>query len=52
MWAQAMHNKFSRGSFSVEDMIKVSDFLDCELYMDMGNNQKIIFDISDLRDKE
>jgi transcriptional regulator with XRE-family HTH domain len=46
---QALTNKFNRGSFSAEDLIKVADFLDCELAFNLPNDQKIVFDISDIR---
>lgn len=48
---QSMQNKFSRGSFSAEDLIKIADFLDCTLTFDIDKNQKIILDKSDLRNK-
>lgn len=49
MTPQALHNKFNRGSFSAEDLIKISIFLDSELAVTLSSNQKISFDISDIR---
>lgn len=46
---QSMQNKFSRGSFSAEDLIKIADFLDSTLEFSIDDKQKIIFDSSDLR---
>jgi DNA-binding Xre family transcriptional regulator len=47
--AQSMQNKFSRGSFSAEDLIKISEFLDCTLSFEVDNHQKIILDSTDIR---
>nr|DAU59613.1 MAG TPA: hypothetical protein [Caudoviricetes sp.] len=46
-----MQNKLNRGSFSAEDLIKISDFLDCTLAFEVGGQQKIILDTSDIREK-
>lgn len=46
---QSMQNKFNRGSFSAEDLIKISEFLDCTLAFDVDGSQKIILDKSDIR---
>jgi len=48
---QSMQNKLNRGSFSAEDLIKISDFLDCTLAFEIDNTQKIILDASDIRTK-
>jgi len=48
---QSMQNKLARGSFSSEDLIKVADFLDCTLAFEINDTQKIILDISDIREK-
>ncbi len=45
---QSMRNKFNRGSFSAEDLIKISDFLDATLCLDV-DGQKITLDTNDLR---
>jgi len=47
---QALTNKFLRGSISADDLIKISAFLGCELAITF-DNQKIIFDESDLSEK-
>lgn len=46
---QSLQNKFNRGSFSAEDLIKVSNFLECTLAFEIDENQKIILDGSDIR---
>lgn len=48
---QSMQNKLARGSFSAEDLIKIADFLDCTLAFNVNDNQKIILDTADLRNK-
>ena len=47
---QSMQNKLARGSFSAEDLIKISDFLECTLAFEIDENQKIILDKSDIRE--
>ena len=47
--AQALINKFNRGSFSAEDLIKIVAFLDGELAFTLPNGQKINLDLSDIR---
>ncbi|MDD3185959.1 MAG: helix-turn-helix domain-containing protein [Anaerostipes sp.] len=49
MSPQSLQNKLNRGSFSAEDLIKISDFLDCTLSFEVGDNQRIILDTSDIR---
>lgn len=46
---QAMRNKMSRNSFYAEDLIKIADFLDCELAFILSENQKITLGSEDLR---
>jgi transcriptional regulator with XRE-family HTH domain len=46
---QALTNKFNRGSFSAEDLIKIADFLGCELAFILSDAQKITLDVSDIR---
>jgi transcriptional regulator with XRE-family HTH domain len=46
---QAMRNKMSRNSFYAEDLIKIADFLDCELAFILSENQKISLGSEDLR---
>lgn len=49
---QSMRNKFNRGSFSAEDLIKISEFLECKLIIDAGEGIKIPLTIDDLRINE
>ena len=49
MSPQAMRNKLNRGSFSAEDLIRVSMFLDAELSFRVSDNQSIVLDENDLR---
>lgn len=51
MSPQAMRNKFSRNSFSSADLIKISEFLGCELVFIAGENQ-IRLEMSDLKNNE
>lgn len=46
---QSMQNKFNRGSFSAEDLIKICDFLNCSLVFEIDNVQKIVLDTQDIR---
>lgn len=45
---QALSNKFSRDSFSAEDLIKVSEALGCELAFVSGDI-KIVLDMEDIK---
>lgn len=47
---QSMQNKFNRGSFSAEDLIKISEFANCTLAFEVDGSQKIILDKSDIRE--
>ena len=47
---QSLSNKFSRGSFSAEDLIKISDFLGCTLAFEIDDVQKTILDKTDIRE--
>ena len=49
MSPQAMRNKLNRGSFSAEDLIRVSMFLDSELSFRVSDNQSIVLDENDIR---
>jgi len=51
MSPQSLRNKFNRGSFSAEDLIKISGFLNCTLAFELGERQKIILDKSDIREQ-
>ena len=44
----AVSNKFYRDSFSAEDLIKIADCLGFE-HAFINDNQKIIFDLSDIK---
>jgi DNA-binding Xre family transcriptional regulator len=46
---QAMRNKFSRGSFSADDLIKLSTFLGAELLFRSVDGQVITLDERDLQ---
>ena len=46
---QSMQNKFNRGSFSAEDLIKIADFVRCPLSFEVADNQKIVLDTEDIR---
>jgi transcriptional regulator with XRE-family HTH domain len=45
---QSMSNKFSRDSFSAEDLIKIADFLGYSLAF-VGDKQSIVFELNDIR---
>ena len=47
---QSLANKFNRGSFSAADLIKIADFLDCELSFILPDNQRIQPTTDDLRE--
>lgn len=47
---QALSNKFYRDSFSADDLIKIADFLHCDLAFNVDNKLHIILDSSDLRE--
>ena len=44
---QAIRNKFSRDSFSADDLINISQFLNCKLSM-FNDNSSILFTTDDL----
>ena len=50
MTPQAMRNKLNRGSFSAEDLIRVSMFLGAELSFKISDNQAIVLDENDIRE--
>lgn len=50
--AQGMHNKFSRGSFSMEDAIKIGGFCGAELSYTLPDGHKIAFNSEDIRKKQ
>ena len=48
MSPQAMRNKLNRNSFSADDLIKVADFISCDLAF-IVDNQKITLDLNDIK---
>ena len=50
MSPQAMRNKLNRGSFSAEDLIRISVFLGAELSFKVSENQRIVLDENDIRE--
>lgn len=51
MTPQSLQNKFNRGSFSADDLIKIACFTGSELAFISGEN-KTVLDGSDIRAKE
>lgn len=49
MTPQSLANKFNRDSFSAADLVKIADFLDCELAFILPDNQYIKLTLEDLR---
>lgn len=49
---QSLSNKFNRGSFSAEDLIKISDFLGVTLNFEIDEKQKIVLDMNDIREQK
>lgn len=49
---QGVRNKFSRDSFSVSDLIKICDALNCELSVKTQNGQVVYLGMDDLKDAE
>lgn len=47
--SQSLANKLNRGSFSADDLIKISVFLDYELAFSDEKGTKIILDEQDIR---
>ena len=48
---QSFRNKLARQSFTVDDLVKIAEALDAKLYMELGENQRVLFEMSDLPDK-
>lgn len=46
---QSLSNKFNRGSFSAEDLIKIAEFTESKLLFEFDESNKISFSIEDLR---
>lgn len=49
MSPQSLQNKLNRGSFSAEDLIRIADFTGASLAFEVGENQKIILESTDVR---
>lgn len=49
MSVQSVRNKFSRDSISVPDLIKICEYLDCELLIQTKGKQAVYFDVSDIK---
>ena len=47
---QSLQNKFTRGTYTAEDLIKVTHFVGCTLAFEIDDSQKIILETSDIRD--
>lgn len=46
---QSLSNKFNRGSFSAEDLIKIADFAGATLTLEFHDGNKITFSLDDIR---
>ena len=46
---QAMRNKFVRGSFSADELIQIASFANCQLAINIDDEQKIVLTVDDLR---
>ena len=46
---QALSNKFNRGSYSAEDLIKMADFTGATLNLEFEDRPKIAFSLDDIR---
>ena len=46
---QALSNKFNRGSYSAEDLIKIADFTGATLNLEFEDKTKITFSLDDIR---
>lgn len=49
---QGVRNKFSRDSFSVSDLIKICDTLNCELSIRTEGGQTVYLGIDDLKNAD
>ena len=49
MSPQSLQKKLNRGSFSAEDLIKIADFTGATLAFEVNDNQKIVFENTDIR---
>lgn len=46
---QAMRNKFARGSFSADELIRIADFVGCQLAFEIDDIQKVLLTKDDIR---
>ena len=49
MSPQSLQNKLNRSSFSAEDLIKIADFTGATLAFEVNDNQKSVFENTDIR---
>lgn len=49
---QSVRNKFSNDAFSISDLIKICDYLGCELQIKTGDGQVISFSTDDIKETE
>lgn len=49
---QSLSNKFSRDSWSVQDLISVLDFLGCKLVVELEPDLIVKFSLDDIRKRE
>lgn len=50
IFPQSLQNKFNRGSFSADDLIRIAEFVGAELSIQLGED-RIVLDKSCIRDK-
>lgn len=51
IFPQSLQNKFNRGSFSADDLIRIADFTGSELSFQLGDD-KIVLDRSCIREQQ
>lgn len=49
---QSLSNKFNRGSFSAEDLIKIANFAGATLALEFDDKNKIAFSLDDIRQQQ
>lgn len=47
---QSVRNKFSNDAFSISDLIKICDYLGCELQIKTEDGQLITFSMDDIKE--
>lgn len=45
---QSVRNKFSQDAFSIADLLKICDFLGCEMSIRTQDGQTVLFTLSDV----